>query len=157
VWGSGVGQIRGHADRLVPSAEPLGSRCHLCWVAGGDNHSCAVGDQALCGGETEPPGGAGQHVHPSCESEIHGPNPSVRVAGSLNPPAAFADQIEHCGRVRIKNVYANARNRGCDPVCLLDRLPLERVAYVHVADGAGTYHDTHTQFSGDDPGAALSP
>ncbi|SCL24263.1 DUF692 domain-containing protein [Micromonospora inyonensis] len=47
----------------------------------------------------------------------------------------------------IANVYANARNRGTDPVALLDRLPLERIAYVHVAGGAehdGLYHDTHT-------------
>jgi uncharacterized protein (UPF0276 family) len=47
----------------------------------------------------------------------------------------------------VANVYANARNRGTDPVALLDRLPLERIAYVHVAGGAehdGIYHDTHT-------------
>ncbi|MEV1329940.1 DUF692 domain-containing protein [Micromonospora costi] len=47
----------------------------------------------------------------------------------------------------IANVYANARNRGADPLALLDRLPLERVAYVHVAGGSehgGFYHDTHT-------------
>jgi len=47
----------------------------------------------------------------------------------------------------VANVYANARNRGQDPVALLDRLPLERVAYVHVAGGReheGLYHDTHT-------------
>jgi uncharacterized protein len=47
----------------------------------------------------------------------------------------------------IANVYANARNRGQDPVESLGRLPLERVAYVHVAGGAehdGLYHDTHT-------------
>lgn len=47
----------------------------------------------------------------------------------------------------VANVYANARNRGTDPMRLLDRLPLERVAYVHVAGGAehdGLYHDTHT-------------
>lgn len=47
----------------------------------------------------------------------------------------------------IANVYANARNRGEDPTDLLDRLPLERIAYVHVAGGAegeGLYHDTHT-------------
>jgi uncharacterized protein (UPF0276 family) len=43
-------------------------------------------------------------------------------------------------------VYANARNRGGTPEALLDRLPLERVAYAHVAGGAendGIYHDTH--------------
>jgi uncharacterized protein (UPF0276 family) len=47
----------------------------------------------------------------------------------------------------VANVYANARNRGTDPLALLDRLPLERVAYGHVAGGAehdGLYHDTHT-------------
>lgn len=47
----------------------------------------------------------------------------------------------------IANVYANARNRGEDPLELLSRLPLERVAYVHVAGGSvhdGRYHDTHT-------------
>ncbi len=47
----------------------------------------------------------------------------------------------------VANVHANALNRGTDPVALLDRLPLERVAYVHVAGGAehdGIYHDTHT-------------
>jgi hypothetical protein len=47
----------------------------------------------------------------------------------------------------VANVYANARNRGEDPVALLDALPLERIAYVHVAGGSehdGLYHDTHT-------------
>ncbi|MDI1465735.1 DUF692 domain-containing protein [Catellatospora sp. KI3] len=47
----------------------------------------------------------------------------------------------------IANVYANARNRGTDPLALLAELPLDRVAYVHVAGGSergGHYHDTHT-------------
>jgi uncharacterized protein (UPF0276 family) len=47
----------------------------------------------------------------------------------------------------VANVYANARNRGEDPLSLLDVIPLERIAYVHVAGGAehdGLYHDTHT-------------
>lgn len=46
----------------------------------------------------------------------------------------------------VANVYANARNRGQDPAALFDRLPLERVAYCHVAGGTerdGRYHDTH--------------
>jgi hypothetical protein len=56
----------------------------------------------------------------------------------------------------VANVYANARNRGEDPCALLDRLPLERVAYVHVAGGSerdGLYHDTH---SDPVPGEVLS-
>ncbi len=47
----------------------------------------------------------------------------------------------------IANVYANAVNRGQEPTALLDELPLERIAYVHVAGGEehdGIYHDTHT-------------
>jgi uncharacterized protein (UPF0276 family) len=32
-------------------------------------------------------------------------------------------------------MYANARNGGWDPVAALDRLPLGRLAYVHVAGG----------------------
>ena len=47
----------------------------------------------------------------------------------------------------VANVWANARNTGTDPGLLLDRLPLDRVAYVHVAGGTesgGLYHDTHT-------------
>jgi len=49
----------------------------------------------------------------------------------------------------VANIYANARNRGTDPLAAVHRFPLERVAYLHVAGGAveagaGLYHDTHT-------------
>ena len=46
----------------------------------------------------------------------------------------------------VANLWANARNGGPDPCALLDRLPLDRIAYVHVAGGVedgGLYHDTH--------------
>jgi uncharacterized protein (UPF0276 family) len=46
----------------------------------------------------------------------------------------------------IANVYANARNHHWDPLAYLDRLPLKRIAYVHIAGGVerdGLYHDTH--------------
>ena len=46
----------------------------------------------------------------------------------------------------VENVYANARNHGYDPHRFLDRVPLERIAYVHVGGGVdrgGIYHDTH--------------
>jgi uncharacterized protein (UPF0276 family) len=49
--------------------------------------------------------------------------------------------------VDVANLYANARNHGTDPVALLDRLPLDHLAYVHVAGGVeredGFYRDTH--------------
>jgi uncharacterized protein (UPF0276 family) len=47
----------------------------------------------------------------------------------------------------IENVYANARNHGWDALQYLRDIPLERIAYVHIAGGierAGLYHDTHT-------------
>jgi hypothetical protein len=46
----------------------------------------------------------------------------------------------------ISNLYANARNHGFDALDLLDRIPLERLAYVHIGGGIerdGLYHDTH--------------
>lgn len=46
----------------------------------------------------------------------------------------------------IANVHANARNHGQDPSKFLDRIPLNRIAYVHIAGGVttdGVYHDTH--------------
>ncbi|MCE5290736.1 MAG: DUF692 domain-containing protein [Nocardiaceae bacterium] len=47
----------------------------------------------------------------------------------------------------IANIYANSRNRGMDPIAELASMPLDRVAYCHVAGGrlqGGRYHDTHT-------------
>ncbi|GAA0954004.1 DUF692 domain-containing protein [Actinocorallia libanotica] len=47
----------------------------------------------------------------------------------------------------VANVYANARNRGQDPLKVLESFPLDRIAYCHVAGGSehdGYYHDTHT-------------
>ena len=46
----------------------------------------------------------------------------------------------------VSNLYANARNHNWDAIEFLDRLPLDRLAYVHIAGGitkAGLYHDTH--------------
>lgn len=46
----------------------------------------------------------------------------------------------------VSNLYANVRNHNWDAKVYLDTLPLERLAYVHVAGGisrGGLYHDTH--------------
>jgi uncharacterized protein (UPF0276 family) len=48
--------------------------------------------------------------------------------------------------VDVANLYACARNIGLDIEAFLDEIPLERIAYVHVAGGVehdGAYHDTH--------------
>jgi uncharacterized protein (UPF0276 family) len=46
----------------------------------------------------------------------------------------------------VANLYTNQINLGLDPEAALDDLPLEAVAYVHVAGGVlrdGVWHDTH--------------
>jgi uncharacterized protein (UPF0276 family) len=47
----------------------------------------------------------------------------------------------------VSNLYANSHNHRYDPLAFLDRVPLQRIAYVHVGGGVkrdGIYHDTHT-------------
>ncbi len=58
----------------------------------------------------------------------------------------------------VSNMYANARNAGWDPVSALARLPLDRLAYVHIAGGTmrdDLYHDTHAHPVGAGPLAFL--
>lgn len=80
------------------------------------------------------------------------PNPEMDEAEFLTEVVERADvQL----LLDVENVYANARNHGYDPLAFLDRVPLERIAYVHVAGGVeqeGRYHDTHAH---DIPAAVL--
>jgi uncharacterized protein (UPF0276 family) len=49
--------------------------------------------------------------------------------------------------VDVANLHVNGANHRYDPLELMDRLPLDRVAYVHAAGGVeheGILHDTHT-------------
>ena len=46
----------------------------------------------------------------------------------------------------LENLFANVWNHGGDALEFFDQLPLDRIAYVHVAGGIerdGVYHDTH--------------
>ena len=75
---------------------------------------------------------------------VEWPDPELTEAQFLTE---LLDRTNALLLLDLANVYANARNRGEEPTALLDALPLERVAYVHVAGGAehdGLYHDTHT-------------
>jgi uncharacterized protein (UPF0276 family) len=54
----------------------------------------------------------------------------------------------------VSNLYANARNHGWDAIAYLGRLPLERLAYVHIGGGVvrgELYHDTHAHAVGEGP------
>jgi uncharacterized protein len=70
-------------------------------------------------------------------------------APELDEAAFLTELLDRTGAwllLDLANLYANARNHGGDPLAFLDALPLERVAYVHVAGGVerdGLYHDTH--------------
>ena len=70
-------------------------------------------------------------------------------APELDEAAFLTELLDRTGAwllLDVANLYANARNHGGDPPAFLDALPLERIAYVHVAGGVerdGLYHDTH--------------
>lgn len=61
----------------------------------------------------------------------------------------LADLVERTGvrlLIDVANLHTNHVNRGEDPAAALDRLPVEAIAYVHVAGGMerdGVWHDTH--------------
>ncbi|MFE0346786.1 DUF692 domain-containing protein [Streptomyces griseoluteus] len=61
----------------------------------------------------------------------------------------LAELVERTGvrlLIDVANLHTNHVNRGEDPAWALDRLPLEALAYVHVAGGFerdGVWHDSH--------------
>ncbi|MEV8044404.1 DUF692 domain-containing protein [Streptomyces griseoluteus] len=61
----------------------------------------------------------------------------------------LAELVERTGvrlLIDVANLHTNHVNRGEDPAGALDRLPLEALAYVHVAGGFerdGVWHDSH--------------
>ncbi|MFJ6522733.1 DUF692 family multinuclear iron-containing protein [Streptomyces filamentosus] len=61
----------------------------------------------------------------------------------------LAELVERTGvrlLIDVANLHTNHRNRGEDPVRALAELPVEAIAYVHVAGGIerdGVWHDTH--------------
>ncbi|WP_231629831.1 DUF692 domain-containing protein [Streptomyces clavuligerus] len=61
----------------------------------------------------------------------------------------LAELVERTGvrlLVDVANLHTNRVNRGEDPAKALDELPVEAIAYVHVAGGVerdGVWHDTH--------------
>ena len=61
----------------------------------------------------------------------------------------LAELVERTGvrlLIDVANLHTNHVNRGEDPAAALDELPLEALAYVHVAGGVqrdGVWHDSH--------------
>jgi hypothetical protein len=73
----------------------------------------------------------------------------------MDEPAFLAEVIEQAGvllLLDLANVHANTFNRGGDPIAYLEQLPLNRIAYIHVAGGVirdKVYHDTHAHRVGE--------
>jgi hypothetical protein len=67
----------------------------------------------------------------------------------LTPADFLTELTERTGvslLVDVANLHGDVVNHGLDALATLDRLPWERVAYLHVAGGVlhdGLYHDTH--------------
>lgn len=69
--------------------------------------------------------------------------------GEQDEPEFFRELLARTGcwlLLDVSNLYANARNHGWDATAYLRRMPLDRLAYVHIGGGIereGLYHDTH--------------
>ena len=71
---------------------------------------------------------------------------------------ALLEQTDSPLLLDISNLYANARNHGWDAGRYLDRVPLDRLAYIHVGGGTerdALYHDTHAHAVPEGPLALL--
>lgn len=74
----------------------------------------------------------------------------------LDPADFLAELVERTDAlllVDVANFHGDTINHGLDVVAMFDRLPWERVAYLHVAGGIvhdGRYHDTHLHALGPD-------
>lgn len=69
---------------------------------------------------------------------------------TISEPEFISRILEETGcglLLDISNLYANSVNNKFDPLSYLDNLPLDKVAYMHIAGGVrakGLYHDTHS-------------
>jgi uncharacterized protein len=143
-----VGHLAGLAERLEA---PLVSE-HVAFVRGG---GLEAGHLLPVPRTREALGVLAANVR-LAQTDLGVPLALEHVAALLQWPAPELDEaafltelLERTGALLLldlANLYANARNHGGDPLADLDALPLERIAYVHVAGGVerdGLYHDTH--------------
>lgn len=90
------------------------------------------------------------------QAELDVPLALECIASLVNWPEDEMGEAEFVSRIvegsdamlllDVANVYANARNHGWDALDVCEKMPLERLAYVHMAGGIerdGFYHDTH--------------
>lgn len=142
-------------DRLARLAEALGAVCvseHVSFVRAG----------GLDAGHLLPLPRTEAALEVLCENvrvaqaALPVPLALENVAGLFEWPSPELDEATFLARaleetdalllLDLANLHANARNHGWDAEAFLDRLPLARLAYVHLAGGVekhGLFHDTH--------------
>jgi hypothetical protein len=135
---------RGRPDRIARLIEATGAEGwseHLAFVRGG---GVEIGHLAAPPRSEASIEGACRNI--ACAARIVGCAPLVEnIATLVAPPASQFDEAEWIERIvrgadvslllDLHNLYANAVNFGDDPRALLHRLPLERVAAVHLSGG----------------------
>jgi uncharacterized protein (UPF0276 family) len=127
--------------RLVERVEPDHWSEHMAFVRAG---GFEVGHLAAAPYAPQTLAGALRNLERA--REVVGSMPQLEnIATLLMPPGSCWTESEFIGRVvcgagvvmllDLHNLYANACNFGQDPFAVLDSLPLERVASVHLSGG----------------------
>jgi uncharacterized protein len=127
--------------RLVDRIEPEHWSEHLAFVRAG---GIEIGH--LAAAPYAPPTLAGAMRNLERARALVGSLPQLEnIATLLTPPGSCWTESEFIGEVvcgagaamllDLHNLYANACNFGQDPIAMLDSLPLERVASVHLSGG----------------------
>lgn len=143
--------------RLVEIVQPEVWSEHLAFVRAGGieiGHLCAPPRT------TETIAGALENI--ALAERIVGSRPWLEnIASLIEPPASTLSEAEWVSAtveqadaklvLDLHNLYANAVNRGQDPLQLLEALPLERVAGVHLSGGKIVYarHSTEPRLLDD--------
>lgn len=137
--------------RLVEIVQPEVWSEHLAFVRAGGieiGHLCAPPRTA------ETVAGALENI--ALAERIVGSRPWLEnIATLIEPPASTMNEAEWVGAIveqanaklvlDLHNLYANAVNRGQDPLQLLESLPLQRVAGVHLSGGKIVFAPNSTE------------
>lgn len=152
------GRLAGLAARAALLGTPLVTE-HIAFVRAGGP---VVGSPALEAGHLLPVPRTWDALEVLCEN-VRIAQDSLPVPLALENIAALiswpdeeltegqflAELVERTGvrlLIDVANLHTNHVNRGEDPATALDELPVEAIAYVHVAGGVekdGVWHDTH--------------
>ncbi|MEU1346324.1 DUF692 domain-containing protein [Streptomyces sp. NPDC005795] len=152
------GRLAGLADRATLLGAPLVTE-HIAFVRAG---GARTGSPVLEAGHLLPVPRTWAALEVLCEN-VRVAQDSLPVPLALENIAALiswpdeeltegqflAELVERTGvrlLIDVANLHTNHVNRGEDPATALDELPVEAIAYVHVAGGVekdGVWHDTH--------------